>query len=240
MLHWTDWTTGDHGDLIDLVRSVYDVGFEGAVTKIEEVLGESFRIPREETFSPKNGASVNGQVDVNKDGSAADPAKKSRLTGLGGCAPPKKSFEAAVEEFEQGPMPDLDAPPLEIIFDVSGSRYYGRAPKEDERKGEKYIFHGIEALRRHLVKTHGLDDTVRKGQAISEVNAHIEYAENHNRVDMVGEYAGYRESKIYEVDGGNRLLVPSIKGLAKITPEKGEIGALSEDFWKGLLPDRLS
>jgi hypothetical protein len=67
--YWTDWATGDDGDLIDLVKSVYGVGFEAAIRKIEDILGESFRVPEDDTFTLKNNASVRLPSDVNTNGS---------------------------------------------------------------------------------------------------------------------------------------------------------------------------
>jgi Family of unknown function (DUF5906) len=184
------------------------------------------------SFFMRNGASVHGQVDVNKDDSEADHSEKSRIeTALAG-APPKKNFDVAVDELEERlPFGD-NAPPLEIIYDASGKQYYVRSPKEG------YHFLNVEALRRHLVITHGLDSEVKKGQIASEVDAHIEYAENHNRVDVVGEFAGYREAKIYEVEGGNRLLIPSTKGISKIIPAQGDWSFIRA-FLEGIIPKAI-
>jgi len=39
--NWVDWATGDHGDLIDLVRSVYGENFSLAVRHLEQTIGET-------------------------------------------------------------------------------------------------------------------------------------------------------------------------------------------------------
>jgi len=43
---WRDWQTDESGSFIDLVQSAFDTTFLGAVKRIEEALGESFRVPK--------------------------------------------------------------------------------------------------------------------------------------------------------------------------------------------------
>jgi len=112
----------------------------------------------------------------------------------------------------------LAAPPKpkpEIIFDAPSNLFYIR-----HRSGD-YIYHRTEGLRRYL-KSLGFNPDVEKSENLSEIDELILEAENNNRVDLVGEFAGYREAKIYTVDGGNRLLMPSTKGINRIVPAKGK------------------
>jgi hypothetical protein len=46
--NWVDWATGDHGDLIDLVRSVYGENFSLAVRHLEQTIGETTASKRRE------------------------------------------------------------------------------------------------------------------------------------------------------------------------------------------------
>jgi hypothetical protein len=49
----------------------------------------------------QNGASVNGQVDANKDGFAAGPAEESRVKAAQADAPPKRTFATEAERIEE-------------------------------------------------------------------------------------------------------------------------------------------
>jgi hypothetical protein len=144
--------------------------------------------------------------------------------GANAVPPPKLTPEKKPKK--PPPTKRTPAPVPEIIFDVSGNVFY--VPRPD--KPGYHSLH-VEALRRYL-KAAGLSGEADEYEDLSEVDTAICRAENFNRVDLVGNFAGYHRAEIYEISG-LRILVPQPKVRAPLV--EGEWPFI-EGFTKGLIP----